>query len=149
MAARVHPSHNLNYASNSIEMKAKLEDSVANAPQQEKHFDGLRSVKCNIGIDWLIVFTLGYSCVFDCECVCRVSVTTCRPWSQTRLPGVPPNVQKCPPGMFCWRSATVIPSCSISGCELIFGTDIFQQFLPVKNATFCKISLVANDLPFK
>lgn len=144
MAARVHQSHNLNYAFNSIEMKAKLEDRVANPPHHKKHFDRLRSIERNIGLDWLLLVTLGYSCIFDCECICCFSATTCG-----LLSDVPLNVQKSPPGMFCWCNATVIPSWgggSASFLEQIFS----DSFYSLKNAALCKLpSLVTNDLPFK
>lgn len=43
MAALLHQSHNLNYASNPIKMKTKREDNVVNPPIRWKHFDRLRS----------------------------------------------------------------------------------------------------------
>lgn len=139
MAARVYQSHNLIYASNSIEMKAKLEDSVANLPRHKKHFDRLRSIERNIELDWLLLVTLGYSWLrlaTPVSLIVSVFVVFLPPlvgcWSQTRLSDVPLNVQKSPPGMFCWCNATVIPSWG--GFCLIFGTDIFRQFLLIKNA---------------
>lgn len=141
MAARVHQSHNLNYAFNSIEMKAKLEDSVANPPHHKKHFDRPRSIERNIGLDWLLLVTLGYSCIFDCECICCFSATTCG-----LLSDVPVNVQKSPPGMFCWCNATVIPSWGGGFC-LIFGTDIFRQFLLVKKCRTLQIAFFGHKWP--
>lgn len=143
MAARVHQSHNLNYAFNSIEMKAKLEDRVANPPHHKKHFDRLRSIERNIGLDWLLLVTLGYSCIFDCECICCFSATTCgllEPNQAVRCSTQCTEISS-------WDVLLVQCHCDSimgGGFCLIFGTDIFRQFLLVKKCRTLQIAFFGH-----
>lgn len=91
MAARVHQSHNLNYASNSIEMKAKLEDSGSQSSPSQKAFWWSTAIYwtqywiglATPGYAWLLLYLwLWVYLLFFCH------------WSQTRLSDVPLIVQK-------------------------------------------------------